>query len=104
MVTVGAEHALRMSDDDTQHDTQHDTQDDTQDDAALEHAPPVVVAVHVDRGEAEVTRAHLAASGVDAQVVDEVGGGTVPVDGEPGVAVAVPALQAARARAVLDAG
>jgi hypothetical protein len=83
-----------MSDDDTT----------TADDTELEHAPPVVVAVHADRGEAEVTRAHLAASGIDAQVIDEVGGGTVPVDGEPGVAVAVPAVQADDARAVLAAG
>jgi hypothetical protein len=72
------------------------------DDEHLEHAPPVVVAVHIDRGEAEVTRAHLVANGIDAQVVDDVAGGTVPVDGEPGVCVAVPAVQAEQARAVLD--
>jgi hypothetical protein len=87
-----------MSDDDTM------PADDTHDDPDLEHAAPVVVAVHADCGEAEVTRAHLAASGIDAQVIDEVGGGTAPVDGEPGVAVAVPALQADDARAVLAAG
>jgi hypothetical protein len=68
-----------------------------------EHAEPVVVAVHTDRGEAEVTVAHLAANGVEAFVVDEIGGGTVPVEGEPGVAVAVRAIDADLARAVLDA-
>ena len=73
-------------------------------DTDLEHAAPVVVAVHTDRGEAEVTVAHLAASGIDAAVLDQVEGGTVPVDGEPGVAVAVPAAQADDARAVLEAG
>lgn len=87
-----------MSDDQTPLDQTDDT------DEELEHAAPVVVAVHADRGEAEVTRAHLAASGIDAHVIDEIGGGTVPVDGEPGVAVAVPAVQADDARAVLAAG
>jgi hypothetical protein len=67
-----------------------------------DHRPPVVVARHSDRGEAEVTRARLAAAGLDAQVVDDVEGGTVPVDGEAGVAVAVPADQGATARALLD--
>lgn len=68
----------------------------------LDHGPPIVVARHPDRGAAEVTRARLAAAGFDAQVVDEVEGGTVPVDGEPGVAVAVPADQGAAARALVD--
>ena len=68
-----------------------------------EHAEPVIVAVHTDRGEAEVTVAHLAANGVEAFVVDEIGGGTVPVEGEPGVAVAVRAVDAELARTVLDA-
>lgn len=68
-----------------------------------EHAEPVVVGVYADLGEAEVTKAHLAANGIHAEIVDEVGGGTVPVDGELGVAVAVPAKDAEFARQVLSA-
>lgn len=64
-----------------------------------DHRPPVVVAWHTDRGEAEVTRARLAAAGIDAHVIDDVEGGAVAVDGEPGVAVAVPANQIDLARA-----
>jgi hypothetical protein len=65
-------------------------------------APPQVVARHPDRGEAEVTRARLEATGVRAEIIDEVEGGTLPVSGEPGVAVAVPARDADMARAILD--
>jgi hypothetical protein len=66
-----------------------------------EHAEPVVVAVHPDRGEAEVTVAHLAANGIDGFIVDQVEGGTVPIEGEWGVAVAVKAVDATLAREVL---
>jgi hypothetical protein len=66
-----------------------------------DHAAPVVVAVHSDRGEAEVSRAHLAGEGIVAEIVDAVEGGALPVDGEPGVAVAVRAVDADRARDVL---
>jgi hypothetical protein len=72
-------------------------------DETNQHAEPVTVAVHTDRGEAEVTVAHLAANGIEGFVVDEVEGGTVPVDGEPGVVVAVRAVDADRAQAVLGA-
>jgi hypothetical protein len=73
-------------------------------DDTAEHPEPVTVAVHGGRGEAEVTVAHLAANGIEAFVVDEVGGGTVPVDGEAGVAVAVRAVDAEAAHRALDAG
>lgn len=66
-----------------------------------EHGEPVVLAVYADRGEAEVTVAHLAANGIEGFVVDEIGGGMVPVDGEAGVAVAVRAVDAELARSVL---
>ncbi len=66
-----------------------------------EHPEPVVVATHGDRGEAEVTKAHLLDNGIAAEIVDEVEGGTVPVDGEPGVRVLVPAEQADTARSIL---
>ncbi len=66
------------------------------------HPEPIVVAVHADRGEAEVTKAHLADNGIHAEIVDEIEGGTVPVDGEIGVRVLVPAADAEIARQVLD--
>lgn len=69
----------------------------------IEHPEPVVVATYADRGEAEVVRAKLAGAGIDAAVIDEVEGGTVPVDGELGVRVVVPADQATTAAGVLDA-
>ncbi len=65
-------------------------------------AAPQIVARHPDRGGAEVTRARLEAFGLSAEIIDEVEGGTVPVSGEPGVAVAVSARDADMARAVLD--
>jgi hypothetical protein len=68
------------------------------------HAEPIAVAVHPDRGEAEVTVAHLAANGIEAFIVDQVEGGTIPIDGEWGVAVVVKAVDGNLARQVLDAG
>lgn len=67
-----------------------------------QHPEPVVVATYPDRGEAEVTKAHLLDNGIDAVIVDEVAGGTVPVDGESGVRVLVPAADADVARQVLQ--
>lgn len=66
------------------------------------HPEPIVVATYADRGEAEVTRAHLADNGVEAVIVDEVEGGSVPVDGEFGVRVLVPAGDAEIARRILE--
>ena len=71
------------------------------DDAPDQHAEPVVVATYPDRGEAEVTRAHLAANGIEAFIVDDVEGGMLPVEGEAGVTVLVPGQDAAAARMVL---
>lgn len=65
------------------------------------HDEPVVVATHPDRGEAEVSKAHLAASGIEAFIVDEIEGGLLPVDGEAGVGVVVSAEDAPVARRVL---
>lgn len=67
-----------------------------------QHPEPIVVASYAYRGEAEVTKAHLADNGIHAEIVDEVEGGTVPVDGEFGVRVLVPAADAETARQVLD--
>jgi hypothetical protein len=78
-----------------------DTSDNASDGSPDLHAEPVAVAVHPDRGEAEVTVAHLAANGIEAFIVDQVEGGTVPVDGEWGVAVVVKAVDAELASRVL---
>jgi hypothetical protein len=72
------------------------------DDASDQHPEPVVVAAYADRGEAEVTKAHLAASGVEAFIIDELEGGTLPVEGESGVSVLVRAQDADLARQVLS--
>jgi len=66
------------------------------------HPEPIVVASHAERGEAEVTKANLVSNGIAAEIVDEVEGGTVPVDGEMGVQVLVPAADAETARQVLE--
>jgi len=65
------------------------------------HPEPVVVASYPDRGEAEVTKAHLAANGIEAFIVDEIEGGMLPVEGESGVSVLVHAADAESARQVL---
>lgn len=70
-------------------------------DSSDQHPEPVVVATYPDRGEAEVTRAHLVSMGVEALIVDEVEGGMLPVEGESGVSVLVPAKDAEAARRVL---
>ncbi len=70
---------------------------------AEQHPEPVVVATYQDRGEAEVTRAHLAANGIEAIIVDEVEGGMLNVDGEAGVTVLVPGNDAQQARVILAA-
>lgn len=65
------------------------------------HPEPVVVATYAHLGEAEVTRAHLAANGIEGFIIDEVEAGTIPVEGEGGVAVAVRAQDAELARQVI---
>jgi hypothetical protein len=67
-----------------------------------QHPEPVVVASYESLGEAEVTKAHLADNGIDAAIVDEVEGGSIPVDGENGVRVLVPAADADLARQILQ--
>lgn len=70
-------------------------------DSTPDHPAPAIVATFPDRGEAEVVAAKLIGAGLGAVVVDEVEGGSMPVDTEPGVVVAVPATEEAAARAVL---
>jgi hypothetical protein len=70
-------------------------------DSSDAHPAPAVVATFADRGEAEVVAAKLHGAGLDAFVLDGVEGGIIPVDGEAGVVVAVPAHEAETARALL---
>lgn len=70
-------------------------------DAEPTHREPVVVASFLDRGEAEVSLAHLRSDGIEGFIVDEVEGGMLPVDGEDGVRVLVDADDAERAIALL---
>lgn len=74
------------------------------DDPSDQHPEPVVVATFPDRGEAEVTKAHLAANGIEAFIVDEVEGGMLPVEGEASVTVLVHGQDAEAARQVLAGG
>ncbi len=66
-----------------------------------QHPEPVVVATYPDRGEAEVTKAHLAANGIEAFIVDEAEGGILRVEGGAGVTVLVHGQDAEAARQVL---
>ena len=70
------------------------------DDSSETHPEPVVVAAYPDRGEAEVTLAHLAANGIEGFIVDQVEGGAIPIEDET-VAVSVRAQDAELARQVL---
>jgi hypothetical protein len=70
-------------------------------DDSSDHSEPVAVAAYPDHGEAEVTKDHLAAFGIDAFIIDEIEGGTLMVEGESGVTVFVHAQDAEAARQVL---
>ena len=67
-----------------------------------QHPEPGIVGSFTHRGEAEVVAAKLLGAGLDAVIVDDVEGGTLPVDGDAGVVVAVPAPELEAARAVLS--
>lgn len=71
------------------------------DESPTEHPTPVVVATFAHRGEAEVCKALLDSSGIESVIVDEVEGGVLPVDGEAGVALLVPAKDEHLARGLL---
>jgi hypothetical protein len=70
-------------------------------DNAHDHADPTPVASFATEGEAEVARAKLRAFGVDAAIEDQVEGGAVPVEGEPGVVLEVRAEDGDDATAIL---
>jgi hypothetical protein len=68
----------------------------------LDHAEPVAVASFRTTGEAEVAQAKLRAYGIEAALNDQIEGGVVLIEGEPGVVVEVPADVAADALAILS--
>jgi hypothetical protein len=67
-----------------------------------EHSEPVAVASFATAGEAEVAQAKLRAFGIEAELEDSVEGGTIAVEGEAGVVVAVRAADADDARRILS--
>jgi hypothetical protein len=72
-----------------------------------EHSEPIAVASFATEGEAEVAQAKLRAYGIEAALDDQIEGGTIVVEGEPGVIVQVRADDAEDARRILsddDAG
>jgi len=69
-----------------------------------EHSEPVAVASYATEGEAEVAQAKLRAFGIESALDDQVEGGMVAVEGEPGVIVEVRAVDAEDARRVLSEG
>lgn len=66
-----------------------------------EHSEPVAVASYATEGEAEVAQAKLRAFGIESGLDDQIEGGTIAVEGEPGVIVQVRAVDAADARRIL---
>jgi hypothetical protein len=66
-----------------------------------DHSEPVAIASYATYGEAEVAQAKLRGYGIEAALDDQIEGGTVVVEGEPGVIVEVPAADAEDARRIL---
>jgi hypothetical protein len=75
---------------------ENDSENDSED-----HSEPIAVASYATAGEAEVAKAKLGAFGIEAALDDQIEGGTIVVDGEPGVIVEVKAADADDARRVL---
>ena len=67
-----------------------------------QHAEPVAVASFATEGEAEVAQAKLRAFGIEAAIDDQIEGGTILIEGEPGVIVQVRSSDAEDARQILD--
>ena len=67
-----------------------------------EHSEPVAVASYATEGEqAEVAQAKLRAFGIESALDDQIEGGTIAVEGEPGVIVQVRAVDATDAERIL---
>ena len=66
------------------------------------HAEPVIVSTFGSVGEAEVGQAKLRAFGIESEIVDNDGGGVIPVDGDGGVQLEVRAADAEVAAELLS--
>ena len=66
-----------------------------------EHSEPVAVGSYATEGEAEVAQAKLRAFGIESALDDQIEGGTIVVEGEPGVIVQVRAVDATDAQRIL---
>jgi hypothetical protein len=66
-----------------------------------EHPEPVIVGTFASVGEAEIAQARLRAFGIESALVDNDGGGTIPVDSDDGIDVEVRAADAQTAAEVL---
>jgi hypothetical protein len=62
---------------------------------------PAVVGAYLTAGEAEVAQAKLRAFGIDSAIDDQIEGGTLFMEDEPGVFVQVRDQDAAEARRLL---
>ena len=71
-------------------------------DDTAEHAEPATVGSFATRGEAEVAEAKLSGYGIESAVVDVLEGGSIPVEGEDGLALQVRAVDASDAAAILS--
>ena len=67
-----------------------------------DHSEPVAIVSYATYGEAEVAQAKLRGYGIEAELDDQIEGGTVAVEGEPGVIVEVRAADAEDARRILN--
>ena len=65
------------------------------------HPEPVIVAAFGSVGEAEVAQAKLRAFEIDSAIVDNDGGGVIPVDGDGGIQLEVRAVDAEAATEIL---
>lgn len=66
------------------------------------HPEPVTIAAFGSIGEAEVAQASLRAFGIESAIVDNDGGGLIPVDGDGGIELEVRAADAEAASEILD--
>ena len=66
-----------------------------------QHDEPVVVGSYLTAGEAEVAQAKLRAFGIDSAIDDQIEGGTLFMEDEPGVFVQVRGQDAAEANRLL---
>ena len=67
-----------------------------------EHPEPVIVGTFASVGEAEIAQARLRAYGIESALVDNDGGGTIPVDSDDGIDLEVRAADAQAAADVLN--